>query len=61
MGLSIGSLATPHGSVATLMAFDRAGSARDRARAGYVRVWLPVGLAATAAATFTIWLMTAGL
>jgi arsenical pump membrane protein len=49
-GLSVGALATPRGSVATLLAFDRAGEPTD----GYLRRWLPIAAVATIAATLLI-------
>jgi arsenical pump membrane protein len=52
-GLSVGALATPHGSVATLIAFDRAGCPAER----YLRLWLPVATAATVAAVVALWLL----
>jgi Na+/H+ antiporter NhaD/arsenite permease-like protein len=49
-GLSVGALATPRGSVATLIAFDRAHEPTD----GYLRRWLPIATAATIAATLLL-------
>ncbi len=51
-GLSVGALATPHGSAATMLAFDRAGERVARGR--YLKLWLPTALVATAAATALI-------
>jgi arsenical pump membrane protein len=48
-GLTVGALATPRGSVATIVALQRTGSHAGR---GYVRLWAPTALAATAAAVF---------
>jgi di/tricarboxylate transporter len=49
VGLSVGALATPHGSAATMIAFDRAGERPDRRR--YLSLWVPTAALATAAAT----------
>ena len=51
-GLSVGALATPHGSAATMLAFDRAGERVARAR--YLKLWLPTALVATAVAALVI-------
>ncbi len=51
-GLSVGALATPQGSVATLIAGDLAG---ERPHA---RVLLPIALAAALAATVVFWLIS---
>lgn len=51
-GLSVGALATPHGSAATMLAFDRAGERVSRGR--YLKLWLPTALVATAAAAALI-------
>lgn len=51
-GLSVGALATPHGSVATLVAFERGGVPR-RSPATI----LPTALAATMAAAAAVWLV----
>jgi Na+/H+ antiporter NhaD/arsenite permease-like protein len=59
VGLSAGSLATRHGSVATVLALDGAGTAGDDARRGYARRWLPVAAAATSAAAACL-ALTAG-
>ena len=56
-GLSVGALATPHGSVATLIAFDRAGCRAELRTPRYLRLWLPVATGATAAAVSAIWLL----
>ena len=50
-GLSVGALATPQGSVATLIAGDIA------AERPHARVFLPAALVAAVAATFVIWLI----
>lgn len=42
-GLSVGALATPRGSVATLIAFQRAGEPTN----GYLGRWLPIAVAGT--------------
>jgi arsenical pump membrane protein len=52
VGLSVGALATPQGSVATLIAGDLAG---ERPHA---RILLPAALLAAFAATFVIWLIS---
>jgi Na+/H+ antiporter NhaD/arsenite permease-like protein len=54
VGLSVGALATPQGSVATLIAGDIA------AERPHTRVLLPAALAAAVAATFVIWLIAPG-
>lgn len=51
-GLSAGSLATPHGSVATALALERAGGA---GAGGYLRLWLPTAAAAAAVAAAVVW------
>jgi arsenical pump membrane protein len=51
-GLSVGALATPRGSVATLIAFQRAGTPR-----GYVLSLVPTAAAATALAASAVWLL----
>lgn len=51
-GLSVGALATPHGSAATMLAFERAGERVARGR--YLKLWLPTALVATAAAALLI-------
>jgi Na+/H+ antiporter NhaD/arsenite permease-like protein len=54
-GLSVGALATPHGSAATMIALERAGEqASAGALAGYLRLWLPAATAATAAAALVL-------
>jgi arsenical pump membrane protein len=52
-GLSVGALATPHGSVATLIAFERGGGAPRRA----IRTIFPAAVAGTVLATTTLWLL----
>jgi arsenical pump membrane protein len=52
IGLSVGALATPHGSVATLIARDLAG---DEAEARWSRVWAPIAAAAVTCATLLLW------
>ena len=57
-GLSVGALATPHGSVATLIALDRAGSkARVLTTARYLKLWLPATTLAITAATVALWMI----
>lgn len=51
-GLSVGALATPHGSVATLIAFERGGVPRRS-----LATILPTALAATILAATTLWLL----
>jgi Na+/H+ antiporter NhaD/arsenite permease-like protein len=55
IGLALGALATPHGSVATLVAADRAGAEAPTLSAR--SLWLPA-VAAVAAATATLWTTT---
>lgn len=56
-GLSVGALATPHGSVATLIAFDRSGEpVNGQSTWRYLRLWLPAAALATTAATAALWL-----
>lgn len=52
VGLSVGALATPHGSVATLIARDLAGEPGERR---WTRVWIPAAAAAVALATVVLW------
>lgn len=52
-GLSVGALATPQGSVATLIAFQRAGDDAPPTR-DYLKLWLPGATAATVAATLLL-------
>jgi arsenical pump membrane protein len=52
IGLAPGSLATPHGSVATMLAFQRAGDEPGFVR--YVRWWLPISLVAVVAAVLAL-------
>lgn len=54
VGLSVGALATPQGSIATLIAGDIA------AERPHARVLVPAALAAALAATFVIWLIAPG-
>ena len=54
-GLSVGSLATPHGSVATILAVEGAGG--TGAAAGHLRLWLPAAAVATAVAVGALWLI----
>ncbi len=53
IGLSVGALATAHGSVATLLARDLADE-----RGPWVRVWTPVAAAAVVLATVVLWLLS---
>jgi Na+/H+ antiporter NhaD/arsenite permease-like protein len=60
VGLSVGALGTPHGSVATLIAFDRARRSREvPGTSPYVRLWLPAATVATVAATVAVWFAAA--
>jgi arsenical pump membrane protein len=52
VGLSVGALATPHGSVATLIARDLAG---DEGKRRWTRLWAPVAAAVVACATLLLW------
>ena len=52
IGLTVGALATPHGSVATLIARDLAGEPAERR---WARVWVPATAAAVALATLLLW------
>jgi Na+/H+ antiporter NhaD/arsenite permease-like protein len=54
IGLSVGALATPHGSVATLIARDLAGDDDERS---WARRWAPTAAAAVALATLVLWLL----
>jgi hypothetical protein len=51
IGLSVGALATAHGSVATLIARDLAGDG-DRP---WARAWAPVTVVAVCIATLVLW------
>lgn len=53
-GLSVGSLATPHGSVATILAVE--GADETGTVAGHLRLWLPAAAVATAVAIGALWL-----
>lgn len=53
VGLTVGALATPHGSVATLIARDLAGEPAERR---WARLWIPATAAAVAVATLLLWL-----
>ncbi len=55
-GLTVGAIGTPHGSVATLIAFDRAGPAAAPAAGAHLRLWLPAAALATATAATVLWL-----
>jgi arsenical pump membrane protein len=59
-GLSVGALVTPHGSVATLIAFDRAGCRAELHTWRYLRLWLPVATGSTLAAVIVLWLLGLG-
>jgi Na+/H+ antiporter NhaD/arsenite permease-like protein len=52
VGLSVGALATPHGSVATLIARDLAGE-EDAGR--WARAWIPAAAAAVLCSTLLLW------
>jgi len=56
LGLSAGALATPHGSVATLVSLDLAGCRDPRRLAA---AWAPAAVAAVAAGTGLLWLTAA--
>ncbi|HEY7073893.1 MAG TPA: SLC13 family permease [Solirubrobacteraceae bacterium] len=53
IGLSVGALATAHGSVATMIAHDLA-----RDRRPWARVWAPAAAAAVALATLVLWALS---
>jgi len=53
IGLSVGALATAHGSVATIIARDLAADRRP-----WARVWTPAAAAAVALATLVLWLLS---
>jgi arsenical pump membrane protein len=53
IGLSVGALATAHGSVATLIARDLAHDRRP-----WARVWAPAAAAAVAVATLVLWALS---
>jgi Na+/H+ antiporter NhaD/arsenite permease-like protein len=53
IGLSVGALATAHGSVATLIARDLAADHRP-----WARTWMPVSAAAVGVATVVLWLLS---
>jgi Na+/H+ antiporter NhaD/arsenite permease-like protein len=53
IGLSVGALATAHGSVATLIARDLADD-----RGPWARAWAPVAAAAVALATVVLWILS---
>lgn len=55
-GLSVGALATPQGSVATMIAFDRADE-EPPGIGSYVRLWGPLALTGTAVAVASLWLL----
>jgi arsenical pump membrane protein len=58
--LSAGALATPHGSVATLITFDRAGPrAAEPCACGYIKLLIPTTAIALAAATAAVWFLAA--
>jgi arsenical pump membrane protein len=59
-GVSVGALAGPRGSVATILVRDLGGTrAWGAVGSGYVRLWLPTAAAAAAAATTLVWLLGA--
>jgi arsenical pump membrane protein len=60
VGLSVGALVTPHGSVATLLAHDAAGPGAAPTLLQHVRSMAPAALAAALVATLWIWLASAG-
>jgi hypothetical protein len=53
IGLSVGALATAHGSVATLIARDLAGDSRP-----WARTWAAPTVAAVGLATLVLWLLS---
>jgi arsenical pump membrane protein len=56
-GLSVGALATRHGSVATAIALERAGNEAGELRSGaYLKLFAPAAAAATVLATALVWL-----
>jgi len=55
-GLSVGALATPRGSVATAIAFDRAGADARLDSRRYIGLVAPAALTATAGAALLLWL-----
>jgi len=55
IGLSVGALATAHGSVATLIARDLAG---DVGEPRWARLWTPTAALAVASATLLLWLLS---
>lgn len=55
LGLSAGALATPHGSVATLVSLDMSGWGTSR---GLARAWAVSALAAVATGILLLWLTT---
>ena len=55
IGLSVGALATAHGSVATLIARDLAGDVGERR---WVPFWTPIAAPAVAVATLLLWLLS---
>jgi Na+/H+ antiporter NhaD/arsenite permease-like protein len=58
-GVSVGALAGPRGSVATLLVRDLAGPAHAPAiRDGYLRLWPATAVAAASAATVLIWALS---
>lgn len=58
-GLSVGALGTPHGSVATLLALDRAGEgATGVGGARDLRLWMPAAAGATALAATALWALS---
>jgi arsenical pump membrane protein len=57
-GLSVGALATRHGSVATTIAFDRAGPEARLGSRRYLGLMAPAALAATAGAAISLWLVS---
>jgi hypothetical protein len=54
-GLSVGSLATPHGSVATILTVE--GARGTGTAAGHLSLWLPAAALATAVAVGALWLI----
>ncbi len=54
-GLAAGALATPHGSVATLIAVELGGADAERSFGEHTRTWLAAAAAAVVAAATVLW------
>jgi hypothetical protein len=57
VGLSVGALATPQGSVATMIALDRADGSVVPSLRRYVRLWAPLAAVGTAVAVASLRLL----